>query len=86
MKGVLDRIEDGIAVILVEEKGDEFTIRAHDLPDGSEEGTWFRLDYGDTGYTILAIDETTTNEADERSALYFKKLQQRKKQSKFKRN
>ena len=56
MKGVLDRIEDGIAVILVEEKGDEFTIREHDLPDGSEEGTWFRLDYGDTGYTILAID------------------------------
>ncbi len=86
MQGVLDRIEDGIAVILVEEKGDEFTIAEHDLPAGSEVGTWFQLTYEDAGYTILAIDEVATGKESQTSALLLKQLQQRKKQSKFKRN
>ncbi|MEI3612958.1 DUF3006 domain-containing protein [Pseudogracilibacillus sp. SO30301A] len=86
MKGVLDRIEDGIAVILVEEKGDEFTVKEDDLPVDSKEGTWFQLDVNDSGYTILAIDENMTNKANETSALYLKKLQLKKRKSKFKRN
>ena len=86
MKGVLDRIEDGIAVILVEEKGDEFTVKEADLPAGSKEGTWFQLDFNDSGYTILAIDENATDKAKETSALLLKKLQQKKRKSKFKRN
>ncbi|MEI3605346.1 DUF3006 domain-containing protein [Pseudogracilibacillus sp. SE30717A] len=86
MKGVLDRIEDGVAVILVEEKGDEFTIAEYDLPAGSEVGTWFKLDYKDAGYTILAIDEVATGNETMASALLLKQLQSRKKQSKFKRN
>ncbi len=86
MRGVLDRIEDGTAVILVEEKGDEFTVKEADLPVGSKEGTWFQLDFNDSGYTILAIDENATDKANETSALLLKKLQRKKSKSKFKRN
>lgn len=86
MKGVLDRIEDGLAVILVEEKGDEFTISAHELPVGSKEGTWFELAYEDGGYFIHSIDEQATKKHDEASNFLLTKLQQKKKRSKFKRS
>jgi len=85
MKGVLDRIEDGLAVILIEEKGEEFTLREQDLPVGSKEGTWFKLSYKDGNYSILAIDEKATKEQSKTSEKLLEKLQNRKKESKFKR-
>jgi len=86
MKGVLDRIEDGVAVVLIEEKGEEFTLAEYDLPTGSKEGTWFEVTYENGVYVISAIDEQMTKERSEVSKQLLKKLQQKKKQSKFKRN
>jgi len=85
MRGVLDRMEDGLAVILVEEKGDEFTVSANDLPEGSEEGTWFQLSHNRSGYAIIKIDQTMTEKQTDKSLLLQKKLRQRKRPSKFKR-
>lgn len=85
MKGVLDRIEDGLAVILVEDAGNEFTVRQDELPVDSKEGTLFKLDYTDGKYTISSIDTAETERAQEKSALLLRKAQQKKKQSKFKR-
>lgn len=85
MKGVLDRIEDGLAVILVEAKDDEFTIPKHELPAGSGEGTWFKLSKKDGNYSILSIDEEATGQQRHTSEQLLKKLQKRKKKSKFQR-
>jgi len=86
MKGVLDRVEDGVAVILVEDKQDEFTVSAKDLPTGSKEGTWFHLTYDGASYTILNIDKEKTASSKKQISSLAQKLQVRKKQSKFKRS
>jgi len=86
MKGVIDRIEDGLAVILVEKDNVEFKIKENELPAGSKEGTWFTLDYKNGKYTIISIDEKTTKEMEQTSVLLMNKLKKRKKSSKFKRS
>ncbi|MEY3072745.1 MAG: hypothetical protein RLZZ353_941 [Actinomycetota bacterium] len=40
---VLDRIEDGVAVLLVGPAEAEVTVPAAVLPTGAREGDWFRL-------------------------------------------
>src|SRR5690625_3119619 len=42
-KSVLDRIEDDVAVFLIEEKREEFILSQVLLPKGSKEGDWFVL-------------------------------------------
>lgn len=85
MKGVLDRIEDKLAVILVEDLGKEFTVQTNELPPNSVEGTWFKIAQTDKGFTIIEIDDIETERARSKSDLLLKKLQQKKKKSKFKR-
>lgn len=85
MKGVIDRMEDGFAIILIEERNNELIVRETELPDGSKEGTWLTIDYSDGSYTIHSIDENKTQKMEQTSTLLMKKLQSRKKTSKFKR-
>lgn len=85
MKGVLDRIEDGIAVILVEDRNAQFTVLEQDLPPGSKEGTWFALEFDGSHYHIKHIDKHTTSEKKERATDLLQQLKLRKKQSKFER-
>lgn len=85
MKGVLDRIEDGIAVVLVHELNAEFTLRAEDLPSESEVGTWYHIAKTAGEFTILSIDERETIQAKKKTQLLMKKLQKKKQGSKFKR-
>lgn len=85
MKGVLDRVEDGIAVILVEETKEQFTVPVTDLPTGSKEGTWFSLATKDDSYYIVTIDEQKTAAQTERINILQQKLQKKRRTSKFKR-
>lgn len=85
MKGVLDRIEDGVAIILVEERDEQFTVPAHDLPAGSNEGTWFTLRAHGDEYSIVAIDEQRTASQKERINKLQQKLRKKRRTSKFKR-
>lgn len=83
MRGVLDRIEDGIAVILVEESDEQFTVSKEELPPGSKEGTWFLLEHDGNKFQIKHIDEQTTKAKEEKVKDLFQQLQSRKKKSKF---
>jgi hypothetical protein len=44
MKGVIDRIENGTAVVLAEKHGREFVVDAESLPEDAEEGVWLDLE------------------------------------------
>lgn len=86
MLGFLDRIEDGLAVILVEETVNEFTVHAENLPANSEVGTIFNLDFDGDNYHIVSINEKETEKRKDTSIKLLQKLETRKKKSKFKRN
>jgi len=60
MKGVIDRIEKGIATILVEEKGLEFNVDIEELSAGVEQGVWLDLEVenGELISTKVDIGET----------------------------
>lgn len=83
--GVLDRIEDGVATILIEELNKEITIFEADLPDGSKEGTWFLLNNKNGHFTISEIDVQKTNREQQTTENLMNELKRRKRTSKFKR-
>lgn len=85
IKGVLDRIEDGLAVILIEELEEQFTIRTEDLPENSEEGTWFTLKKEGENYVIVAIDKELTQQQQQKASSLLEQLRSKKRGSKFKR-
>ena len=85
IKGVLDRIEDNIASVLVEELGEQFTVPKAKLPRGSEEGTWFTVEKKNDTYIIIAIDKDKTVRESKHSKKLMNQLQSRKKVSRFKR-
>src|SRR5690625_3680789 len=69
LKGVLDRIEDNQAVILIEEIGEQFTLPQEELPSNSEEGTWFSIKQEHGKFTIIEIDEPLTKEKQAQSIM-----------------
>lgn len=83
--GVLDRIEDGLATILVNEKQKEFVISEEKLPKKSKEGTWFILEKTNDTYKIVQIDEEKTKEEMTQTTRLMNQLKARKRTSKFKR-
>lgn len=85
MHGVIDRIEDGTAVILIEEENKEWKIRTESLPIGANEGTILQLDKSNEVYTIIGIDRDATNLASNKAQSLQRKLQSKKKRSKFRR-
>jgi len=86
MHGIIDRIEDGIAVILIEEIQQEWTIHESELPAQCEAGTVLQLEETDEGFEIIAIDQEATQKAAAKASMLQKKLQTKKKRSKFKRD
>lgn len=86
MKGILDRIEDGIhAVILVEEEGVELVLPANRLPEGSQVNSWFIIDV-ENGQLAVTLDEETTFSKSEQADELMARLRTKKKGSRFKRN
>lgn len=86
MRGVLDRFADrNQAVILIEEKNEEWIVPIDQLPEGSQEGTYFKLTQEQGAYQILSIDEKMTLKQGKVSKNLNEKLRARQKESKFKR-
>lgn len=85
MKGVIDRIEEGVAVVVIPEKNEQFTLAENDLPQGCKAGVWLTLTYDDGTYTIVGVDKQTTLEQEKKISDLHAQLQKRKKTSKFKR-
>lgn len=85
MKAVLDRIENGYAVMLIENNQAEFTVPVNQLPAGSSAGTWFSVSVVNDQITKLIIDQKTTLQKKQRAEQLRNKLNQMKKSSKYKR-
>lgn len=86
MKGVLDRFEKNLAVILIEENNEEITMERNNLPDYSVPGIWFDLAYSHQyGYRIIAVNVAATEEKSSANAMLLENVQKHKKGSKFKR-
>lgn len=83
--GVLDRIENGKATILIENTNDELIIYEVDLPEGSHEGTWFSLKKENDTYHILEIATEKTAHSWEKSKQLMDQLKAKKRTSRFKR-
>lgn len=85
MLGVIDRIEDGIAVILIEAENKEWTVAEDHLPTDAKEGTILQLEVVQDTFNIIRIDEEATKSATAKATSLQNKLQAKKKRSKFKR-
>jgi hypothetical protein len=85
MKGILDRFEGELAVILMEEAKEEITVKKKNLPPGSGINTIFTLTKQEGTYQITGIDSEATAQEKEKSASLTEKLRAKSKGSKFKR-
>lgn len=84
MHGFLDRFEGKMAVILVEEVKEEFTVNKEMLPDGSDVNTYFEIEKKDGNYHIVQIDTTKTTKEKQTTSDLMAKLRAKKTGSKFK--
>ena len=84
MHGFLDRFEGNMAVILVEEVKEEFTVNKEMLPDGSDVNTYFEIEKKDGNYHIVQIDTTKTTKEKQTTSDLMAKLRAKKTGSKFK--
>ncbi len=66
MKAVIDRIENGTAVILLGDDEVLLDVPIHYLPEGIKEGTWLRVDF--------LIDEHTTSDRIRKNKFLLDKL------------
>jgi hypothetical protein len=68
-RAVVDRIDEGVAVLLVGPSEREVTVPASELPDGAAEGSWLRVRGQDAELELLDLDDAADArraEADER--------------------
>lgn len=66
--GVLDRYTDeGDAVILLEDREEEWIVPADELPEASREGVWFQIGLDGESFNIISIDWRRTKEAERKS-------------------
>lgn len=56
-KAVVDRIVDGkYAVLLIGDKEEELNVSIKDLPEGTREGTWLKVEVADEQLLSAVID------------------------------
>jgi hypothetical protein len=56
----LDRFEDYGLAVLVDEHGREMSVPADQLPPGSKQGDWLKLEFCGSAVTGAAVDEDET--------------------------
>lgn len=84
-KGILDRYEGELAVILIEEENEELIVKKTELPPGSKENTIFNLSKQNGDYVIEGINMEATKKAQQKSTSLMQQLRAKSKGSKFKR-
>ncbi|WP_054712606.1 DUF3006 family protein, partial [Bacillus sp. JCM 19041] len=62
VKANLDRIEDGIATLLIGEKDDEYNIVADQIPSGVQEGSWLIVEFKENKVVNIQLDNDETVE------------------------
>ncbi len=62
-KAVVDRIEEGLFVLLVGEDEQEFIVPLERLPEGAKSGSWLRVEVEGSELTVPGIDQDEEEEA-----------------------
>ena len=66
VKANLDRIEDGIATLLIGKKDDEYNIAVDQLPNDAYEGSWLIVEFVGNKMINIQIDVDETVGAKQR--------------------
>lgn len=85
MKGMLNRIEDGWAVILIEEEQKEFLLPLSQLPEGSQVNSWFEIELDGEKLCSISLDEESRAVKEKEVRDLRRKLRRRSGGSRFKR-
>lgn len=85
VNGVLDRVEEGYGVILVEDFKKEYLIPIERLPNDVKVGTWFLVELEDDQVSHLVVDEGKTIEQKQIVNAQLERIKKRSTGSKFKR-
>ncbi|MGG0719300.1 DUF3006 domain-containing protein [Robertmurraya massiliosenegalensis] len=84
MKAYIDRFEENLAVIIIEEIKKQFTKPIDQLPNGALPGTWLKVTLKDNDIMEMKIDEEETNSTKNSVDNLMAHLRSKKKESKFK--
>lgn len=85
MKGMLNRIEDGWAVILIEEEQKELLLPVSHLPEGSEVNSWFEIELDGDKFCSISLDEESRAVKEKEARDLRRRLRRRSGSSRFKR-
>ena len=83
-RGVVDRITDGWAVILVGDEEDEHRLRENDLPEGVNEGSVVRVRFDGSDIEIVEADDEATEEKREEMRGRLSRLKKTRSTGRFK--
>ena len=83
-RGVVDRITDGWAVILVGDEEDEHRLRENDLPEGVSEGSVVRVRFDGSDIEIVEADDEATEEKREEMRGRLSRLKKTRSTGRFK--
>lgn len=73
-KGVLDRMENDQAIILLETIDQTLEVPKSSLPVGSQINMWFNIELIDQTYKIVSIDHQLTKSREQKSTDLINKL------------
>jgi len=76
-RAVVDRIVEGLAVVLVGERETEHHVPVSTLPQGARAGSWLRVTLGNGVITGMSLDDEETETSRSRIADKMKRLRQR---------
>lgn len=82
--GVLDRIENDKAIMLLETINQIVIVPKDSLPVGSQENMWFNIERVGQTYKVIAINDEITKEYQKKSTHLMNKLRKIKGESKYK--
>lgn len=85
MKAMLDRIEEGKAVLLIQDLDKEWIIEKNHLPQGSKIGDWLTLQITEGRISDMTIDQALTQEKKKTATDLLTSIRKQPKESKFKR-
>ena len=75
-KGVLDRIENGYAIILIETIDQELVLSKDLLPPDILPHTWVNIEFIDHTYKVISIDHQLTEKRKRKSTYMIHKLRE----------
>ncbi|MER2041867.1 MAG: DUF3006 domain-containing protein [Desemzia incerta] len=85
MKAILDRIEEGKAVLLIQDVEKEWIIDKNHLPHGCNVGDWLTIQITEGRISDMTIDQALTQEKKKTAEDLLTSIRKQPKGSKFKR-